>query len=317
VSATPDPSSPSSPPGPSGSASPALLAAAPTHYENFPVASWLCPPRLRPPIAAIYAFARTADDIADEGDATPAQRLAELGTYREALAAAALGSAASGGMPDTSGTSRWPEVFGPLAHSMAQFALPEGLLADLLEAFVQDIVKTRDGGAYADRAALLDYCRRSANPIGRLLLHLYGVHDAEALAQSDAICSALQLINFWQDPGVDLPRGRFYLPLADAATHGLAREDFARFRPLAPAAPPRAALELMATEAAWARALMQQGAPLVHRLPGRAGWELRFVVQGGLRILDKIEALGFDTFSRRPTIGNADAALLAWRALRM
>ncbi|MDM0057195.1 squalene synthase HpnC [Variovorax fucosicus] len=278
----------------------------PDHYENFPVASWLCPPRLRPPIAAIYAFARTADDIADEGDASPADRLAALQAYRADLAATARGAAAS---------ARWPEVFGPLAVAMRDFALPEPLLAALLSAFAQDIEKTRDGAAYADRAELLDYCARSANPVGRLLLHLCDVHDAAALAQSDAICSALQLINFWQDPSVDLPRGRLYFPLADCAAHGVTPESLIKSCGSAP--PARAAINLIASEAAWARGLMQQGAPLVHRLPGRMGWELRFVVQGGLRILDKIEALGFDTLRHRPTIGAADAPLLAWRALRM
>lgn len=288
---------------------PSHIAAPPAHYENFPVASWLCPPHLRPPIAAIYHFARTADDIADEGDASPDQRLADLRAYREELRAAASGS-----VPPS---SRWPQVFGPLAHSIAQFALPEDLLADLLSAFMQDIEKTRDGGTYADRAELLDYCRRSANPVGRLLLHLYGVNDAQALAQSDAICSALQLINFWQDPSVDLPRGRFYFPLTDCARRGLTRESFKVFAPLADAPPPQEAINLIAVESAWARELMTEGAPLVHRLPGRAGWELRFVVQGGLRILDKIEDLGFDTFSQRPKIGKTDAPLLLWRALRM
>lgn len=283
-------------------------APAPTHYENFPVASWLCPPRLRPPIAAIYGFARTADDIADEGDASAAERLEDLRAFRAELAAAARGQAPS---------ARWPEVFGPLARAIRDFGLPEDLLADLLSAFIQDTEKTRDGGGYADRAELLDYCRRSANPIGRLLLHLYGVDDARALAQSDAICSALQLINFWQDPSVDHPRGRFYLPHADSAAHGLRPDDFRTFTPLAPAAPPPAAIALIRSEVGWARALMSEGTPLVHRLPGRAGWELRFVVQGGLRILDKIEALGFDSFSHRPTIGKGDAPLLAWRALRM
>ena len=189
---------------------PPAVASAPSHYENFPVASWLCPPRLRPPIAAIYAFARTADDIADEGDATPGQRLADLQAMRQDLAAIAGGDAPS---------VRWPHVFGPLAHAMRQFALPEPLLADLLSAFAQDVEKTRDGGAYADCDELLDYCRRSANPIGRLLLHLDGVNDADSLAMSDAICSALQLVNFWQDLTVDLPRGRFYLPLTGVSTN--------------------------------------------------------------------------------------------------
>lgn len=295
---------------PSSSSRPAAavapVAPPPDHYENFPVASWLCPPRLRPPIAAIYAFARTADDMADEGDASPEERLADLQAFRRELATAARGGPLTG---------RWPAVFGPLAHAMREFALPEALLADLLSAFMQDVGKTRDGGRYADRAELLDYCRRSANPVGRLLLHLYGVGDPVALAESDAICSALQLVNFWQDLSVDLPRGRFYLPVADCAVHALSSE--ATFRPLGDAPPPPEALALVAAEVAWARALMHEGAPLVHRLPGRMGWELRLVVQGGLRILDKIEALGFDTFSRRPTISKADAPLLAWRALRM
>jgi squalene synthase HpnC len=301
-------------PSPSPSHTPArspppTLAAPPTHYENFPVASWLCPPRLRGPIAAIYGFARTADDIADEGDAGPAPRLADLREFRAELAAAARGA--------VDPASRWPEVFGPLAHAMAAFGLPEQLLADLLDAFVQDIAYTRDRRWYADRAELLDYCRRSANPIGRLLLHLHGVDDAVSLARSDAICSALQLINFWQDPSVDLPRDRHYLPLADCAACGIGPADFERFRPLGTDAPPTAALALVECEVAWARALMHEGAPLVHRLPGRAGWELRVVVQGGLRILDKIQVQGFDSFSRRPTIGKADAPGLAWRALWM
>ena len=287
---------------------PPAVASAPSHYENFPVASWLCPPRLRPPIAAIYAFARTADDIADEGDATPGQRLADLQAMRQDLAAIAGGDAPS---------PRWPHVFGPLAHAMRQFALPEPLLADLLSAFAQDVEKTRDGGAYADCDELLDYCRRSANPIGRLLLHLDGVNDADSLAMSDAICSALQLINFWQDLSVDLPRDRFYLPLSDCAVHGLAREDFKAFRPLAPAEPAQAAIELIAVEVAWARTLLSEGVPLIHRLPGRQAWELRLVIQGGLRILDKIDALGFDSFSQRPTLGALDAPVMAWRALRM
>ena len=208
-------------------------------------------------------------------------------------------------------------MFGPLAHSIARYGLPEDLLADLLSAFMQDIEKTRDRGTYADRAELLDYCRRSANPIGRLLLHLYGVHDAQALAQSDAICSALQLINFWQDPSVDLPRDRFYFPLADCERRSLTRENFKVFAPLASGPPPQEAINLMAIVSHWARELMHEGAPLVHRLPGRAGWELRLVVQGGLRILDKIEALGFDTFSQRPTIGKFDAPVLLWKAMRM
>ncbi|HEV7578767.1 MAG TPA: squalene synthase HpnC [Caldimonas sp.] len=268
------------------------------HYENFPVASWLCPPELRPPIVAIYRFARCADDIADEGDAAPATRLADLADFRTDLFAVAAGNAPS---------TRWPEVFGPLAQALDRHRLPMPLLADLLDAFAQDAAQMR----YADRAGLLDYCRRSANPIGRLLLHLYGIDDPAALARADAVCSALQLANFWQDLGVDAARGRLYVPAADARRHDvdvadlLERRDSDRVH------------ALVAELVAWTRDLMLAGAPLVHAIGGRAGWELRFVVQGGLRILEKIDRLGGATLVARPTIGAADAPLLAWRALTM
>ena len=267
------------------------------HYENFPVASWLCPPRLRPPILAIYRFARTADDIADEGPASAAERRAQLAAYREALLRTARGDA--GG--------RWPEVFAPLAAAIAAHRLPLAPLNDLLSAFERDT----DNPVYPDRAALLDYCTRSANPIGRLLLHLCGVNESEALRQSDAICSALQLINFWQDLSRDLPRGRRYVTQADAARHGLDA------RQLQAGADSDASRALVRSLVAWARDLMLAGAALVHRLPGRMGWELRFVVQGGLRVLEKIEADGCNALSRRPQIGKLDFARLAWRALRM
>ena len=276
------------------------------HYENFPVASWLCPPRLRAPIAAIYHFARTADDLADEGDAAPAERLAQLQDYRRDLLAVAQGGAPS---------PRWPRVFGPLAAQMRAFALPAQPLQDLLLAFAQDVVKTRDGAAYAGWPELLDYCRRSANPVGLLLLHLYGITDEAARRESDAICTALQLINFWQDLSVDIPRGRYYLPLAECAAHGIAirrpPQDFAALRPDAQTA------ALIAALAAHARRLMLQGAPLARRVPGRAGWELRAVVQGGLRTLDKVAALGALTLLRRPTLGKADAPRVLWRMLWM
>ncbi|MEI7466096.1 MAG: squalene synthase HpnC [Burkholderiales bacterium] len=268
------------------------------HYENFPVASWLCPASLRGTVAAIYWFARTADDIADEGDAPPAQRLADLSAFRADLTAVAAGNSPS---------PRWQTVFAPLGVAVARHHLPVNLLDDLLCAFEQDIVKTR----YSDRAEVLDYCSRSANPVGRLLLHLYGVSDAESLRQSDAICTALQLINFWQDVGIDTARDRLYLPLADISSHGLSVESL-----LARQDSP-ASRSLIAEMTAWARALMLQGAPLVHRVAGRAGWELRLVVQGGLRIADKIENLGHATLLQRPRIGKADAPLLLWRAIRM
>ena len=268
------------------------------HYENFPVASLLCPSRLRPAVAAIYWFARTADDIADEGDAEPTQRLADLAQYRSDLDAVAAGATPS---------MRWPQVFPPLARAIAGFALPVTLLHDLLSAFEQDVVKH----SYADRVDLLDYCRRSANPVGRLLLHLYGVNDESALRQSDAICSALQLANFWQDLGADSSRGRMYPPLCDQTRHGLPPH---ALRALQDSPPVRS---MVAELVDWARSLMLSGVPLVHALPGRVGWELRLVVQGGLRILDKIEALQFATLGARPVLDWRDVPLLLWRAGRM
>ena len=273
-----------------------------THYENFPVASWLCPPHLRAPIAAIYAFARTADDIADEGPASPAQRLADLAAYRADLHAIAAGQPPS---------ERWSAVFAPLATVLQSHALPVPLLDDLLSAFIQDVEKTRDGAGYAHRTELLDYCRRSANPVGRLLLHLYGVHGAQALDESDAICTALQLINFWQDLSVDLPRGRFYLPDEDCAAHGVDRAQLLALRPTAQTT------ALIQELSGWTRATMLRGAPLVHRVPGRMGWELRLVVQGGLRILDKVDALQGRSLCQRPRIRAWDAPGMLARALAM
>ena len=273
-----------------------------THYENFPVASWLCPPHLRAPIAAIYAFARTADDIADEGPANAAQRLADLAAYRADLHAIAAGQAPS---------KRWSAVFAPLAAMLQRHALPVPLLDDLLSAFIQDVEKTRDGAGYAHRTELLDYCRRSANPVGRLLLHLYGVQGAQALDESDAICTALQLINFWQDLSVDLPRARFYLPDKDCAAHGVDRAQLLALRPTAQTT------ALIQELSGWTRATMLRGAPLVHRVPGRMGWELRLVVQGGLRILDKVDALQGRSLCQRPRIRAWDAPGMLARALAM
>ena len=249
------------------------------HYENFPVASFLCPPHLRAPIVAIYHFARTADDLADEGDAPAAERLQDLHSLREDL----LKHLAD----DTFHSPRWSQMLTPLVSNIRQFDLPVTLLLDLLDAFEQDVVYTRDKRRYENREELLDYCRRSANPIGRLLLHMYGISSTQALANSDAVCSALQLINFWQDLSDDIPRGRLYLPVNSQ----------------------------LRDELAFARELMQAGAPLVHLVPGRAGWELRLVVQGGLRVLEKVERV--DSFRLRPKLHAADLAVMAWRSLWM
>lgn len=282
---------------------PPVNASSVDHYENFPVASWLCPAALRPAIVAIYRFARTADDVADEGSASADQRLDTLGRMRAQLAdcyrQGAPAAAAAGGL--------FPALF----DAIERHQLPHTLLDDLLDAFMQDVRKTRDSEGYADRAELLDYCRRSANPVGRLLLHLYRVDDATALARSDAICTALQLINFWQDAGVDLARGRCYLPASDCAAHGLAPSGL---RPGGDCAQTAALLREL-TE--WACALMHEGAPLVFDVPGRGGWELRLVVQGGLRVAERIGETGWRTLSVRPVLGGADLLRMLWRALRM
>ena len=233
----------------------AIQQASVDHYENFPVASWLCPARLRPAVVAIYHFARTADDLADEGNATAERRLEDLHQYRAELELCLSGQAPQ--------DARWVQVFANLQSAVRAFDLPAQPLRDLLSAFEQDVSYTSIGHRYRDRAELMDYCRRSANPVGRLMLHLYGVSNAQSLAQSDAICSALQMINFWQDRTRDLEWGRDYLPQDSS----------------------------LGAELQFARALMDQGAPLVHRVPGRAGWELRAMVQGGLCILGKVDAL--------------------------
>jgi squalene synthase HpnC len=265
------------------------------HYENFPVASFLMPKRLVPAVEAIYAFARSADDIADEGDATPGERLAALERYE-----AALEGVKRGEPPDD-------PLFRRLAAVIAQYNLPLQPFYDLLSAFKQDVVVKR----YADVDQLLDYCRRSANPVGFLMLSLYKAADAVNVRDSDAICSALQLINFLQDVAIDREKDRIYVPEGDLARFGVA-----------PAALDQQLLDerwraLMAFEVARARALLLSGAPLALRLPGRIGWELRLVVQGGLRILEGIERVDYDVFTRRPTLRGADWLLLGWRALRM
>ena len=248
------------------------------HYENFPVASFLCPPELRAPIMAIYRFARAADDIADEGDVVAELRLQDLAEIRQALALCSESSPTF---------LRWSEIFKPLHLEIQRHALPIHLLHQLLDAFEQDVRYTQEGRRYNNRHELLNYCERSANPIGRLLLHLYKINDPTALHESDCICSALQLINFWQDLSVDIPRGRFYLPMESD----------------------------LKIEIEFTKQLMQEGQALVHRLEGCAGWELRAVVQGGLRIIDKIQTI--DTHVMRPTIKAWDLPVLIWRCCFM
>jgi phytoene synthase len=265
------------------------------HYENFPVASILLPRHLREPIEAIYAFARSADDIADEGDAPALVRLAQLNDYRRELNAID-----SGDMPTV-------PMFARLARNVRAFGLPTILLRDLLDAFSQDVVKTR----YADFAELRDYSRLSADPVGRLLLHLYKRATPENLSRSDDICSALQYINFWQDVAIDWKKDRVYIPQSDLQSFRVGEAQIAEGRV------DHAWRNLMRYEVERARRMLIRGAPLTRALPGRMGWELRLVVQGGLRTLEKIESANYDVFRHRPTLGKPDWVRMLWRAVFM
>lgn len=263
------------------------------HYENFPVASLLLPRRLRRPIEVIYRFARSADDLADEGDASPGVRLAALNVYRTELARLAAGEAPQGAL------------FADVARIVREHELPLALFADLLDAFSQDVIQAR----YRDFAELAEYCRRSANPVGRLLLHLFGRTSAGELAQSDAVCTALQLVNFWQDVAIDYAKGRIYIPRDEMAHHGVGERHIAEQRC------DSAWTSLMAFEVQRARQMILRGLPLARSLPGRIGLEIRTTIQGGLRILEKIERARYDVFRRRPMLRPMDWPLLLLRAL--
>lgn len=265
-----------------------------SHYENFPVGSPLLPRPLRAPVRVIYAFARSADDIADEGDAVPAERIAALHAYEAEL------DRIDGGQPPETA------LFDALARTLRERGLPTQPLRDLLSAFRQDVVKTR----YDSYDELLDYCARSANPVGRIMLALFGESRPLSLAQSDAICSALQIINFLQDVAIDWQKARVYLPQEDLRRFGVDE------RQIAEARTDLRWRALMAFEVERARRLMLSGAPLAHAVPGRLGWELRLIVLGGLRILEKIEAVDGDVFRHRPTLDAGDWLRLGWRSLR-
>lgn len=272
------------------------------HYENFPVASWLCPARIRPAVVAIYWFARQADDLADEGQASASQRSEQLLAYRQALHAAALGRPNPG---------PYAAIFQPLAQAIQDFALPVQWLDDLLTAFLRDVAHTEQQAWHTSMQDLHDYARYSANPVGRLLLHLYGVHGEAAEAESDAICTALQLINFWQDLSVDIPRQRYYLPTALLAQHGLTPEAILRQED----SPASRAMVLACC--AHARELMLAGRALPGRIGGRSGLELRLVMAGGLRILDHIARMKGATLHQRPKITWRDGPSLLYSAWRL
>ena len=264
------------------------------HYENFPGASLLLPRELREPVGVIYRFARTADDFADEGGDAAEVRLAKLQDYRTELEGIQAKRAA--GNP----------LFAAIARIAREYELPLRLFHDLLDAFSQDVVKNR----YADFAEVLDYSRRSANPVGRLLLHLFDKNTPGNLALSDRICSALQLINFWQDVGIDYAtKNRVYLPQDEMKRFGVTEEHLRQRRC------DRAFQELMRFQVERARALMFEGKPLLEELEGRFRLEIAITVQGGLRILDKLEQAHYDMFRHRPAHQWFDWPLLFLKAL--
>ena len=268
------------------------------HYENFPVASLLLPRALRPAVQTLYAFARTADDLADEGNAPPEERLAALHRLQAHLNAIA----ADAPLPQ--------DEFTPLAARLCevirQHDLPLSACADLLTAFRQDVTTTR----YASFPELRDYCRHSADPVGRLLLALYRAGNApHLLDESDHICTALQLINFCQDVAIDLQKGRIYIPQDEMAQHGVSESDLAAGRATEPFQ------RQLAAQLARAETMMRTGAPLARALPGRIGWELRLIVQGGLTIIERIRAADYDVFQHRPTLRPRDWARMCARAV--
>ena len=268
------------------------------HYENFPVASRLLPASARPHIAAIYAFARLADDFADEGQRSDAARLALLDDWGRRLHEAAGGASE----PEESDAGA---IFLALGDTMRRCGLEVQLFDDLLSAFRQDVQVKR----YETWADVLDYCRRSANPVGRLVLRIAGYRDAALDRDSDAVCSALQLTNFWQDLERDWQNGRLYVPLAVVRETGADVRDLQRRR-MSPEW--RAALAIAARET---RTLFAAGRPVADRVSGRLRWELRATWLGGTRILDRLESSGFDVFRSRPTLGWIDATRIGWQTL--
>jgi squalene synthase HpnC len=273
-----------------------------THYENFPVASYLLPKALRPHVAAVYAFARAADDVADEPGREPRERLALLNAYRQRLMQGTKRTKDSGyRLPVPISAEFFPALF----DTIDRFELPVPLFTDLLSAFEQDVTTTR----YETWSDVLDYCRRSANPIGRIVLRLSGYRDDALDRASDDVCTALQLVNFWQDLAVDWSRGRLYVPeevwlRAGAATADLERRDWTGGW--------RAALEECGQRTA---ALFARGRPVCDGVSGRLRYELRATWLGGTRILERLRAGGFDVFARRPALAPGDWATIAFRVV--
>ena len=274
------------------------------HYENFPVASLLLPRRARRHVAAVYAFARAADDFADEGEWTGQERKRLLDGWTERLRQAA--SSAEPGLPPRRGEpSNTVAIFLAVGATIRDCSLPINLFEDLLSAFRQDVDVTR----YDTWAELQDYCRRSANPVGRLVLRISGRDDAQLDAWSDDICTALQLTNFWQDVTKDYERGRVYLPLEEQQLHGAREEDLADGR-ITPAWQ-----EALSAAALRTRDFFEAGRPLCDALRGRLRYELRVTWLGGTRVLDRLARVNFDVATRRPALGALDVPWFAWRML--
>jgi len=276
-----------------------------SHYENFPVASLLVPRRMRPAIAAVYAFARHADDFADEPGYAADQRLRLLDDWQRRLDAAAAGAVAGDSANDL--------IFVAVADAMRRHDLPASLFSDLLSAFRQDVITTR----YERWDDVLDYCRRSANPVGRLVLRIAGYRDDGLDRASDALCTALQLTNFWQDFAPDWQSGRLYVPRQDYAAQGAQERDLdaALGYPGSPRAASLLPVEWRATLREMARRtrqLFSDSRPVCERVRGRLKYELRLTWQGGFRILERLERSDFDV-SRRPTLAAGDAAVILWR----
>jgi squalene synthase HpnC len=272
------------------------LALASSHYENFPVASWLVPAPIRPHVAAVYAFARSADDFADEDGYDTAERFRLLDDWLSRLHVAA-GPGADASDP----------IFLALGHTIRTCKLPVDLFEALLSAFRQDITVTR----YATWADVDDYCRRSANPVGRLVLRLFGHDDARLDAWSDAICTALQLANFWQDFAVDWRRGRLYVPEEQWRASGAHPDQLSA----AMTTMPREWQQALAASAARTRALFYRGRPLLEYTRGRLRLELEATWHGGTRVLEKLEQGRFDPVAARPKLGIGDGLVIAWRML--
>jgi squalene synthase HpnC len=263
-----------------------------SHYENFPVASLLLPGQLRDPVAVIYAFARSADDLADEGGLSDTERLQQLDDMAAALQTI-----------DTRQANAAP-LYRALADCVTRYHLPLQPFHDLLDAFRQDVTKKR----YASFGELMDYCRRSANPVGRLLLQLGGDVSERNQALSDAACSALQLINFLQDIEQDYrEHNRIYLPADDMARLGVTDTHIAKRRN-SPAV--RALVQLQIERAA---RLLHTASPLGRRLKGRLGLEVRAIMLGGSRVLEKLR--GQEDMFRRPRLTGHERLAVAWKAL--